>query len=71
MYIDQSLRHFITDHMTEIKLAKALMPGNKFLSKWAAFHITVRGRTAVHIHTCVQMEPNICHITCIRIIQSV
>ena len=60
---NMSLIHFITNHMTEIRSATApLMP-----KQWAIFHITVRDRTAGHIRTCVQMDPNICHITCIRI----
>ena len=46
----QSLRHFITDHRTELKSAKALMPWNKCLSKWAAFHITVRNRAKYLLH---------------------
>ena len=45
----QSLIHFITDHMTEIKSPKALMPWNKCLGKWAAFHITARDKTVGHI----------------------
>ena len=58
---NMSLIHFITDHMTEIRSAKApLMP-----KQWAIFNITVRDRTAGHIRTCVQMDPN---ITCIPII---
>ena len=48
----QSLRHFITDYMTDVKSTKALMPWNKSLGKWVSFHITVRGGTAGHIHTC-------------------
>ena len=64
----QSLRHFISDHMREIESTKALMSWNKCLSKWAAFHNTVRGSTAGHICPCVQIEPNICHITCIGFI---